>query len=732
LKVKYLIPFCSFLLFCIAAPLTASSSSFTSSPPISAVSAQESALEQKSPVQVNLLTEEHSILPGKKFWVGIDVKLEEGWDTYWINPGDSGFPINVKWNLPEGFQVSSLQWPYPEKFTSQSLVGFGYTHSFLLLAEVTPSEQLPLDKDIKISADVSWLACKEQCIPGNAHLDIDLPVKGSAPEKDNTVAAQFLKARQQLPQLLSEKEGTLSFAAKKEELVLNFIPSLNAHTEIVEAFFVPEAQEMIDHGAPQLLKKENKGYFLNVKRANPAKDLPEHVKGVLLISEKGSEIKRAIQVDSMIAPTTATSSDSPLSFEIALVCAFVGGLILNIMPCVLPVISLKIFSFIKMAEEKRREILKQGFLFTAGVLVSFWVLSALLLALRASGESIGWGFQLQEPMFVSILIFVLFLLGLSLFGLFELGTSMIGVGDKLSSKGSFFKSSFMGGVLATLVATPCTGPLLGPALGLAMALPPFSSMLIFTAMGLGMASPYLLISAFPKLIRFLPKPGNWMVVFKQLMGFMMMATCAWLIWVFVGETSHMTLLTLLIALIIFALSAWIFGKWASFAKPKKTRFIATLVALLLIVFSGGATLSSIKNHKAEAAVIAHQTKGWEPFSTEKVEALRKEGKAVFVDFTAKWCLICQANKVTLHSADIQNAFETSNVVTMEADWTKKDALIADELHKLGRSGVPVYVLYPADLSKKPYILPQTLTKTIVQDYLKRLDPSSGTTVYVDR
>lgn len=696
-----------------------------SSPLFSAPSSSPSpTVATSSPVTAKLISEEKSIQPGHPFWIGIELNMEKGWDTYWINPGDAGFPTNVTWHLPENFHVSSLHWPYPERFTSQSLVGFGYTHSAILLAEVTPPADLPAH-DVTLSADVSWLACKDQCVPGNAHLQLTLPVVNTLPQKDDTVAAQFLKARERLPKPLPQNDESLSFAPHKETLLLNFkLPAKNF--DIKDAFFVSETQAIFDHSAPQLLQKEKEGYVLNLKLLDTKKEMPNHVKGVLVLSEKGSDSKQAIQVDAKVSSASAAASDhqTHLKFEIALLCAFFGGLILNVMPCVLPVISLKVFSFIKMAQQKRGEILKQGILFTTGVVISFWALSALLLILRASGESIGWGFQLQEPMFVAILILVLFLLGLSLFGLFELGTSLMSMGEKVSSKGSFFKGSFMNGVLATLVATPCTGPLLGPALGLAMVLPPLSSLTIFTVMALGMASPYLIISAFPKLIRFLPKPGNWMIIFKQIMGFFMMATCTWLIWVYVGETDPMALFVLLFTLLLFSMGAWIYGKWANIGAKKKTRLVATIVSCLILTFGGGMALSTTHAHRqVEQAQVASQGE-WQSFSTEKVNALRKEGKAVFVDFTAKWCLICQANKVTLHSAEIQKAFHENNVVPLEADWTKKDADITSMLHKLGRSGVPVYVLYPADINQPPHILPQTLTKSIVQDYIHKLDQTT--------
>lgn len=691
------------------------------------------AADKVEPVKAQLVSEEAAVQPGRPFWIGVNLKMDEGWDTYWRNPGDSGFPTQVTWKLPEGFKAGPLLWPYPQKIVSESLVAFGYTDTVLLMAEITPPAHLPPNQKIEIKADVNWLACKDACVPGSASLALALPVTDTQPSVDAKAASLFTDARKTLPQ----KEEGLSVTSQADQLVLSFAPQSGNLNLIDELLFIPEEGEVIDYAAPQTFKANGQQVILNLKKAHPENALSS-LKGVLLISEKETGVKRAIQVDSVITakPAPSSSVDGVSSLAVALVFAFVGGLILNVMPCVLPVVALKIFSFVKMAGQKRSLILQHGGVFSLGVLVSFWVLSGALLVLRAYGEGIGWGFQLQEPIFVAILASLLFLLGLSLFGVFEMGTSLIALGSKApSSTASPMKSSFMSGVLATLVATPCTGPLLGPALGFAMTLAPFKALLVFSAMGLGMAFPYLLFSAFPHLIRFLPKPGNWMVAFKQLMGFLMMATVVWLVWVFGAQTDNMATFVLLAGLLVMAVGAWVFGKWGALTRRRMTRIVASLLAALMVFTGGGAAVLMAKQHREDLSsssaeprteLVADQQTSWENYSPKRVEELRAQGTPVFVDFTAKWCLICQANKVTLHSSEITKAFQQKGVVTMTADWTKKDPVITKQLEKLGRSGVPVYVLYSGNPDEAPYILPQTLTSKVVREYLDKLKPPSTT------
>ncbi len=425
--------------------------------------------------------------------------------------------------------------------------------------------------------------------------------------------------------------------------------------------------------------------------------------------------------------STANSYEG--GFGAALFFAFLGGLILNLMPCVLPVISLKILNFVQIAGQSRKLIFKHGLFFSLGVLLSFWALAGALLLLQAYGESVGWGFQLQDPTFVAILAAVFVVFGLSLFGVFETGTKLASWAGDMHSGSKGLAGSFFSGILATAVATPCTGPFLGAALGFALTLTPLWSMLIFTSLGLGMASPYILLTAFPSLLRRLPKPGMWMVTFKEFMGFIMLATTLWLIWVFGAQTNNSAVFLLLTGLLGLALAAWIFGKWGTpFQKPM-LRYCGWAVSAVACSVGLYAILSAPQieeMHGITQGTSAYRStiipkSQWEPYSRTRLAELQDSGVPVLVDFTAKWCLICQTNHRVLNQATVSSKLEDQGVVKMLADWTKNDPVITEELRKFGRSGVPLYVLYSGDAKIPPKILPQVLTADNVLEHLDSLD-----------
>lgn len=419
--------------------------------------------------------------------------------------------------------------------------------------------------------------------------------------------------------------------------------------------------------------------------------------------------------------STIETTDATISILAAIVFAFFGGMILNLMPCVLPVLSLKILGIVEQAGEAPKEKLKHGLIFTLGVLVSFWILAGLLLILRAGGEQLGWGFQLQSPGFVIVLSIFLFLFGLSMFGLFEIGVGLTAVGQNTKSK-SAYMGSFTSGVLATVVATPCTAPFMGSALGFALSQPAYVSLIVFTFLGLGMAAPYLVLTTTPKLLKVIPKPGAWMESMKQFMGFLLMATVLWLLWVLSLQTDAEGVIILLGSLIIISISGWIYGRWGNIAKETKVRRTAQVIAALILL---GALFFSLKNIEAKTTgttgIYKQGTIEWQQFSPELVAKLRAKDKPVFIDFTAAWCLSCQVNeKVAFGSEEVQKAFNKKSITTLKADWTNKDETITKALAEFGRNSVPFYVLYIPN-KPEPMVFPEILTPGIVLDKLKEVE-----------
>ncbi len=418
--------------------------------------------------------------------------------------------------------------------------------------------------------------------------------------------------------------------------------------------------------------------------------------------------------------TPIKSDEEPIGIWIALLSAFLGGIILNLMPCVLPVLSLKILGIVQQSGEDSKKRINHGIAFTLGVVSSFLILAGILLLLRAGGEQLGWGFQLQSPAFIILLTILLFLFGLSMFGVFEIGTSLTAVGQS-SSNDTGFVGSFSSGILATVVATPCTAPFMGSALGFALSQPTVLALLIFAMLGLGMALPYLLLTTVPALVKYVPRPGAWMESFKQFMGFLLMATVLWLLWVFSLQVGAEGLLILLAAFIIVSIGGWIFGRWGNIAKPKPTRVKAMILTALFII---GGVVFAFKFIDTNVTVNQSLEKGnikWQKFTPDLLSNSLKEGKPVFIDFTAAWCLSCQVNeKVAFGSEDVQKAFKKLGVVMLKADWTNSDAMITKELAKFGRNSVPLYVLYSGKENEEPQILPEIITPGIVLDALKKI------------
>lgn len=435
--------------------------------------------------------------------------------------------------------------------------------------------------------------------------------------------------------------------------------------------------------------------------------------------EKNDEIADSFEEPLSHAPSVIShSSESSLGALISvLFFAFLGGMLLNLMPCVLPVISLKMMNFVSMSGENRSIIWRHGLVFSLGVLLSFWILASFMLLLRIWGHSVGWGFQLQEPLFVLVLATFIFIFALNLLGVFEWGLTLSSwagqtLVDRTHNHITSYSSSFCSGILATVVATPCTGPFLGSAVGFAVTVSSFQAMLIFTCIACGMCFPYLLLAAHPSALRFLPKPGLWMETFRQLMGFLLLATVLWLLWIFSAQTPHSALISVLFGFLFFSIAAWIYGR-GSYAVSKKTRLFSITVSLLFIALGGKAVFFTDNT----SPLTSDSWDGWEDFSPQRLEELRRKSIPVFVDFTARWCLICQANHLTLSSHEVTQQIEQAGIVKMKADWTLNDPIITAELAKFGRSSVPLYVLYGTESSEEPKILPQILSPDIIASHV---------------
>ncbi len=657
-----------------------------------------------------LVTEQTSIQPGQTLWVALRLKSEPSWHTYWRNPGDSGLATTMHWLLPKAFEAGAIQWPYPHKIAVPPLATYGYEGEVFLLTAIKVPATLKVGNKVTFAAQVEWLECAAICLPGAADLQLTLPVLSTA-GMPTAWANALEQTRAQLP--LANAGWQFAATQNGEHIVLTAVRPTWFRGEVSRAEFFAE-NDLIAAAAPQKFTSTTTGFTLELQRAaNPAAS-PKTLQGVMVTPDgwrtAGSE--RAVSL------TTAITPSSALGFLPALGLAFVGGLLLNLMPCVLPVLSLKVLGFVAQARQDQSKVWQHGAIFTAGVLSSLWALVGVLLVLRAGGEQLGWGFQLQSPQFLVGLSVFLFLFGLNLFGVFEVGTSFSRAGEIVPEQG--LGGSFLSGVVATVVATPCSAPFMGSALGYALTQPTGVALAVFTALGLGMASPYVLLANSPALLKFVPKPGAWMETFKQAMGFLILTTVVWLAWVLGVQSGANALSGLLLALLLASVGAWIFGRWGNFLQPQPVKLIA--IGLALSFLGGGLALAWGQIPGATATKLSKtevSSSVWEPYSGERLAQLRASGKPVFVDFTAAWCLSCQVNKrVALQNPEVQAAFSKQGITLLEADWTQRDATITQALAEFGRSGVPLYLLYGG--KSAPEILPEILTPALVLEAVSKL------------
>jgi thiol:disulfide interchange protein len=678
-------------------------------------------MEQHDHLDVHLVSEVVSVNPAVPFYVGIYFDLEEHWHVYWKNPGDAGLQPKFEWDLPPGFKIGEIKWPYPEKIMVGGLANYGYEHEVLLIAEIIPPPALKINTLLDIGVHVEWLMCREACIPGEADLDISIPVNSTPAKPNDRWVQKFSDARDNLPIMRSDWQ--ISASISDTLLLINLKNPEWYQPTFDKLTFFPESEDLIENAADQVLKITNAGYQLSVTLNQMRLTDPDSVSGVL-VSEagwRGANSEKALQFDVEITdlPRQVTTTFSDIG--LALIFAFLGGIILNVMPCVLPVLSLKILGFVKQAGDDRKKVFHHGLIFTAGVVAAFLTLAILLIVLRAGGEELGWGFQLQSPGFIMILSTFLFLFGLNLFGVFEIGTSVMGVGQNLAGTGGWF-GSFMSGVTATVVATPCTAPFMGSALGFALTQSNSVSLLIFASLGFGMAFPYLILSSVPKLLKFVPKPGQWMESLKQFMGFLLFATVIWLIWVFGIQTGIDSVVVFLGVLLGSGLSAWIIGRWTRLNLAKSRRLTARIIAIVILLTSIFLGLDNIAQDSVKNNQISQSGEiQWETYSFEKLQLSLGAGRPVFIDFTAAWCLSCQVNeRLAFTSTEVAEKIRSLDMVMLKADWTNRDENITRALAGYGRNSVPLYVIHTEpDLTKK-VILPEIISASILLDYLNEI------------
>jgi thiol:disulfide interchange protein/DsbC/DsbD-like thiol-disulfide interchange protein len=670
------------------------------------------AAGEPSHVKVSLIPEVRTIAPGTTFSVAVLLKMDPRWHTYWINPGDSGEPTKIRWYLPPGFEAGPIQWPHPQRIELPPLVSFGYEGEAALLVRITPPRDLKLGERVTLAAHVSWLECEELCVPGEATVSAVVRT-GLHVENDPTHAKFFSDARARLP--LDSADWSFAAGSGRGFVRLTATPPLWLKEPVAEAEFFPEVNGQFSNGRSSWDRRDG-AYVMDLPRSDVSTAPVRRLTGVLVSKSgwRGPGSERAIRVDAEIAGNAGASGPGLLG---AIGLAFLGGLILNLMPCVLPVLSIKVLSLVGQADAPMRARMRNAGAYSLGVLVAFWALAGLLIGLRAGGEQLGWGFQLQSPPVIAALASLFFLIALNLFGVFEVGMSLTRHGGK-SGEGA--GASFSSGLLATIVATPCTAPFMGSALGFALTQPALAALAIFTSLGAGMAAPFVALAASPRLLRFLPRPGAWMETMKQALGFLLAATVVWLAWVLGQQTGSDGVTMLLAALVVQAVGAWVLGKWAVMTRSAAVRRAAAIVATVLIV-GGAAAAVKLAGAGGPPALQAAATESWEPYSEARVNELRAAGRPVFVDFGAAWCLTCQVNeRVVLAAAPVLTKFREKNVATLKADWTSRDPAITEALTKLGRSGVPTYVLYSNDPSAPPRLLPEVLTPTLVIDALGKL------------
>lgn len=701
-----------------------------------------------------------SIQPGSEFTLGVLMVMDEGWHTYWKNPGEAGLPTTIRWTLPKGVSAGEIQWPLPHKYIEGGeVLTYGYAGENMLLIQMRTDAALPVGSPVRIKADLDWLECEHVCIPGSGSISISLPVRGGPPQRSHQEL--FDRYSSAIPKGF-EPSNKLSLSSRTAEQSVIF--SVTSVTALVPdeyglVDFYPESLDGVEFGRTKISSSIDGAVVALPLSAYEPIEGERTLRGVLVYHPEGG-VRTGSSVEIPLSAefcaslfqgeekegsgsildrefTTILDAQQSQPLYLYFVFALIGGILLNIMPCVLPVIALKVFGLVSLGGDQPGRVRKLGWIFSLGILVSFLSLALIVILLQGAGQQVGWGFQFQEPAFVIAMCTIVFAFGLSLFGVYEIqlpGSAVAGMSDllaKQSASGKSMSTSFAEGVFATILATPCTAPFLGPALGFAFSQPAHIIFLLFATVALGMALPYLILTSKPAWTKFLPKPGEWMVKAKQFMGFLMMATLLWLLYVLGKQLGMEAVVWTSAFLLVVGLACWLIGSFATLSSSR-TQHAFTWGGVLLLLFLGYQTfLTTVFDAQRVLASTTDGTQSiddgsihWYPFSLRSLDEQLRSNKPVFVDFTAEWCLTCKVNeKAVIADDDVISKFKSLEVIAVRADWTNRNPDITQLLAKFGRSGVPLYVIFPPGKPGEPIVLPEVITTGIVLDALDRATSS---------
>jgi thiol:disulfide interchange protein DsbD len=678
-----------------------------------------------------LVSEKPAIAPGETIHVALRQKIQKGWHTYWRNAGDSGEATRLQWTLPPGWTAGAFTWPTPRRIPLGPLVNYGYEGEVLLPMTLTAPADAKPGQATALKAQASFLVCAEICVPEDAALTLSLPVVAAPAPADARWAGPIAATLAAAP-----KPAGLAavFETHPTGIALAVTGAALKGADMAGAYFYPFESTVIDHAKAQPIERGPDGLTLTLTPgpAFQGGKSPAALAGVLSLGDKAFEISAAPGLPAAGAsglgppPVEVKAPVGPdLGLAAAAAFALLGGLILNLMPCVFPVLAMKAASLAGHGGGAHREARRQGLAFGAGVLVAFLTLAGLLIALKAAGSAVGWGFQLQSPPVVAALALLILAIALNLSGVFEMGASLQGMGSGLTARNGLI-GAFFTGALAVVVAAPCTAPFMGSALGWALTQPPAAALVVFAALGVGFAAPFVLVAFAPALLDRLPRPGPWMAVFRKALAFPMYGAAAWLVWVLTLQAGATALARILAAAIVVGLAAWLAGaaqRRAAAGKPSLALIIGAALAAAVAIFAAvgpgyaDEPLGAPPTPATDKAQVVS-----EPYSPQRLAELRGQGRVVFVNYTAAWCVSCQVNdRVAISTMGVAQAMKAHNVAYLKADWTRKDAAIAAELAHYGRAGVPLYLVYGAG-GGEAVILPSLLTEGML---VKALDAAAA-------